>query len=99
MVPQLSRVTDPFGITVMSSGGFESVTEKHNFAAELASEDRPTEVLHIGDHDPSGAHMFLAFLEDVEAFTRDLGGTDCRRHRQSRLTTARFAARPAKPRR
>jgi hypothetical protein len=74
MVPQLSRVTDPFGITVMSSGGFESVTEKYNFAAELAREDRPTEVLHIGDHDPSGAHMFLAFLEDVEAFTRDLGG-------------------------
>jgi hypothetical protein len=31
-------------------------------------------VLHIGDHDPSGVSMFLAFLEDVEAFTRDLGG-------------------------
>jgi hypothetical protein len=74
MAPQLGRVTDPFGITVMSSGGFESVTEKHRFAAELASQKRPTEVLSIGDHDPSGAHMFIAFLEDVEAFTRDLGG-------------------------
>jgi len=31
-------------------------------------------VLHIGDHDPSGVSMFLAFLEDVEAFARDLGG-------------------------
>jgi hypothetical protein len=31
-------------------------------------------VLHIGDHDPSGVSMFLAFLEDVEAFTRDLRG-------------------------
>jgi hypothetical protein len=31
-------------------------------------------VLHIGDHDPSGVSMFLAFLEDVEAFTRELGG-------------------------
>src|SRR5262249_14014076 len=30
--------------------------------------------LHIGDHDPSGVSMFLAFLEDVEAFTRELGG-------------------------
>jgi hypothetical protein len=31
-------------------------------------------VLHIGDHDPSGVSMFLAFLEDVEAFVRELGG-------------------------
>jgi len=74
MAPQLGRVVDPFGITVMSSGGFESVTEKHQFAAELAGHDRPTEVLHIGDHDPSGVSMFAAYLEDVEAFTRDLGG-------------------------
>src|SRR5262249_31642723 len=72
--PQLARETQPFGITVMSSGGFESVTEKHNFAVELARHDRPTEVLHIGDHDPSGVSMFAAYLEGVEAFTRDLGG-------------------------
>jgi hypothetical protein len=32
------------------------------------------EVLHIGNRDPSGAHMFLAFLEDMEGFTRQLGG-------------------------
>src|SRR5262249_24868353 len=57
-----------------SSGGFESTTERHEFASQLADEDRPTEVLHIGDHDPSGAHMFLAFAEDVEAFARELGG-------------------------
>ena len=74
MAPQLARVTDPYGATVMSGGGFDSLTDKYNFAAELAAHDRPTEVLHIGDHDPSGVSMFLAFLEDVEAFTRDLGG-------------------------
>src|SRR5262249_14548778 len=74
MAPQLARETSRFGITVMSSGGFESLTEKHQFAAELARHDRPTEVLHIGDHDPSGVSMFTAYLEDVEAFTRDLGG-------------------------
>jgi hypothetical protein len=74
MVPQLARVADPFGVTVMSGGGFDSLTDKHTFAAELAEHDRQTEVLHIGDHDPSGVSMFLAFLEDVKAFTRDLGG-------------------------
>jgi hypothetical protein len=74
MVPQLERVVHPFGVTVMSGGGFDSTTDRHNFAAALAGHERATEVLHIGDHDPSGAHMFLAFLEDVEAFARELGG-------------------------
>jgi hypothetical protein len=74
MVPQLARIANPFDIAVMSSGGFDSLTEKHRFAEELAGEDRLTEVLSIGDHDPSGVSMFAAYLEDVEAFTRDLGG-------------------------
>jgi hypothetical protein len=74
MAPQLARVASPFGITVMSSGGFESLTEKYQFAEELAKDDRPAEILSIGDHDPSGVSMFAAYLEDVEAFTRDLGG-------------------------
>jgi len=74
MVPQLARIAHLFGVTVMSGGGFDSTTDRHNFAAALAGHDRPTEVLHIGDHDPSGVSMFLAFLEDVEAFTRELGG-------------------------
>jgi len=71
---QPRRVANPFGVTVMSGGGFDSLTDKHNFAAALSEHDRPTEVLHIGNHDPSGVSMFLAFLEDVEAFTRELGG-------------------------
>jgi hypothetical protein len=74
MVPQLARVTNPFGVTAMSGGGFDSLTDKYKFAAALASQRRPTEVLHIGDHDPSGVSMFLSFLEDVESFTRELGG-------------------------
>jgi hypothetical protein len=74
MVPQLARVCDPFIIEVRSGGGFDSLTDKHKFAAALAAEDRPVEVLHIGDHDASGVSMFLAYLEEVEAFTRELGG-------------------------
>jgi hypothetical protein len=75
MVPQLARVAHSFGVTVMSGGGFDSTTDRHNFAAARSEHDRPTEVLHIGDHDPSGVSMFLAFLEDVEAFARELGGS------------------------
>lgn len=74
MVPQLARITNPFGIDAISSGGFESTTERYNFAEQVADQNRPTEVLDIGDHDPSGAHKYLAFAEDVEAFARELGG-------------------------
>jgi hypothetical protein len=73
MVPQLADVCEPFDIPVTSSGGFESVTEKYRLAKELAERDRPTEVLHIGDHDPSGTHLFLALAEDVSAFAQELG--------------------------
>ena len=74
MAPQLERVTEEFCIPVLSSGGFDSLTKKHEFAAKLTDQDRPTEVLDITDLDPSGAHKFLAEMEDVEAFARVLGG-------------------------
>jgi hypothetical protein len=48
----------------LNSGGFESVMEKHQLASELADDPRPTEVLHIGDHDPSGAHLFYALVAE-----------------------------------
>src|SRR6516164_7906747 len=103
MVPQLARVAHPFGITVMSGGGFDSTTDRHNFAAALAGYDRPTEVLHIGDHDPSGVSMFLAFLEDVEAFTRELGGSatgsTAQGNRQPRLQRPNLPGRGAPTRR
>jgi hypothetical protein len=75
MVPQLERVAHPYGVPVRSSGGFESVTDKYDFAKEVADDGRSTEVLHIGDHDPSGAHMFIALAEDIKAFVRELGGS------------------------
>lgn len=68
MVPQLFQAVRDYGLRVISSGGFESVTEKRALALDLSQYAEPVEVLHIGDHDPSGAHLFLALAEDVEAF-------------------------------
>jgi hypothetical protein len=68
MVPQLASVAGDYGVAVLSGGGFESVTEKHRLAVELSNHSEPVEVLHVGDHDPSGTHLFLALAEDVEAF-------------------------------
>ena len=73
MAPMLERAADPFGVPVITSGGFDSVTAKHDLAEELAGHDR-AEILHIGDHDPSGVHLFNALAEDVSAFVEALGG-------------------------
>jgi hypothetical protein len=73
MAPMLQRVADPFGVPVITSGGFDSVTAKHDLSRELALYDR-AEVLHVGDHDPSGVHLFTSLAEDVTAFILALGG-------------------------
>ena len=56
MAPQLERVADPYDVTVLSGGGFDSLTMKHDLAAEFSREGEVM-VLHIGDHDPSGVHV------------------------------------------
>ena len=79
MAPMLARVANPYGVPVLSAGGFDSVTSKHDFAREIAGALRhheQAEVLHIGDYDPSGESIFTALAEDVGAFVRALcGGT------------------------
>jgi hypothetical protein len=73
MVPQLERVASPYGVSVTSSGGFDSSTVKHTVGRELA-EQGPLTVLHLGDRDPSGEHMFSSLAEDVTAFAEHYGG-------------------------
>jgi hypothetical protein len=86
MVPQVERIAQPFGVAAQSSGGFDSATEKYRLAANLG-QWRDVEVLHIGDHDPSGVHMFSSMAEDVQAFANDLGLKS--RIRFSRLAVTR----------
>lgn len=73
MVPQLEMVAGDYGIPVLSSGGFDSITSKHAMAREFSQYDS-VEVLHLGDYDPSGVHMFSSLAEDIQAFTDVLGG-------------------------
>jgi hypothetical protein len=71
MVPLVEQIAEPYGITVLSSGGFDSTTAKHAMAQTLVEFENP-EVLHIGDHDPSGVHVFSSLAEDVQAFAASL---------------------------
>lgn len=77
MAPMLARVANPYGIPVLTSGGFDSLTAKHDLAHELAQamEDGiGAEVLHLGDLDPSGVHLFSSLAEDVGAMVLQISG-------------------------
>ena len=72
MAPMLETVASRYGLPVMSSGGFDSLTTKHDMGLELSQVNGL--VLHLGDYDPSGEAMFTALEEDVLAFARHYGG-------------------------
>lgn len=67
MVPQVGRVAHEYGVPVLSCGGFDSTTAKHELA-RMAAAEPAAEILHIGDYDPSGESVFKALAEDVRAF-------------------------------
>ena len=64
MAPMLAGPANKRGVPVLSSGGFDSLTAKRELALLLARH-RQSVVLHVGDHDPSGVHLFRALAEDV----------------------------------
>jgi hypothetical protein len=71
MAPQIGRIADRYGIRVLSSGGFDSLTVKHDLAVELYSH-AATEVMHLGDHDASGVHVYSSLKEDVTQMMQDI---------------------------
>jgi hypothetical protein len=75
----LARVANPYGVAVLTSGGFDSLTAKHELAQELAAAMKTgvrAEVLHLGDLDPSGVHLFASLAEDVAAMVREISGAE-----------------------
>ena len=67
MVPQLATTAHAFGVDVVSSGGFNSVSGKYELAEALKDHDEVT-VWHLGDFDPSGVHVYQSLAEDVCGF-------------------------------
>lgn len=73
MARLLERVCDPYGVAVLATGGFASLTTKNDFARAVREElddDKGVAVLTLGDLDPSG----LAIMEDFEADVRAFCG-------------------------
>ena len=73
MAPQLGSAAHDYGVSVLSSGGFDSLTTKHDMANKISSYN-DVEILHIGDHDPSGVHICSSLDEDLRAFVDYYGG-------------------------
>jgi hypothetical protein len=68
MIFQLADVAHDYSIQVYSSSGFDSLTAKKNLADRICEIDKPTIILHLGDHDPSGQSIFDSVAADVTAF-------------------------------
>jgi hypothetical protein len=96
MVPMVARMVSAYGITVRSAGGFDGVTSKHalaeNIAEHYADCDRPTIILHCGDYDPSGEHIFLNLEKDVSAFLDDLSDPEAVEFERVLLTPQQISA-------
>ena len=95
MVPMLASAARPYGVPVLSSGGFDSLTAKHDLSRELSEVLRDglgAEVLHIGDCDPSGDHVFASLKGDVSAMVRSMVGDDDLRFTRLAVTREQIAA-------
>lgn len=68
MINQLARVAHRYSVPVYSSSGFDSLTAKKGMADRICEIGKAAVILHLGDHDPSGASIFESVAEDVEAF-------------------------------
>lgn len=73
MLPQAQRIADDYGVPCYAAGGFDSSTAKYQLADYL-NRFPAAELLHIGDHDPSGVHLFRNLAEDVAALAEDMRG-------------------------
>jgi hypothetical protein len=87
MVPQLARAVAEYGVTVYSSGGFDSLTVKYEAAQRIADRGTSTVVIHVGDLDRSGLSLYQAVAEDVTAFVEADSGVSVEFERAA-LTTA-----------
>jgi hypothetical protein len=53
----LRPVLDEYGVPFFAVHGFNSATKMHELAEEIATDERRTVILYVGDYDPSGVYM------------------------------------------
>jgi hypothetical protein len=79
LMPILFELASPYGISVYSSGGVDTITPKHDLAlrvAQRAGNGMATRMLHVGDFDPTGELIHRNLAEDVGTMVYQLTGSD-----------------------
>lgn len=76
MASQIAEVARPYGIRVTGSGGFDSVTGKHELYRRCANDpySRPTKILHLGDCDKHGKFIYGALERSIASYAEHEGG-------------------------
>jgi hypothetical protein len=62
---QIKTAACDYSVPVIATGELDSLSAKHLLAAILGRWGGLTEILHIGDHDPTGEHLILSLMDDV----------------------------------
>lgn len=103
IVPMVAGMVAPYGAEVRSKSGFDGAGAKEALAREILEHyrqtGRATVLLHLGDYDPSGEHVYSALVEDLRAFLEDVAD-DALIARRVALTEAQIISRsiPTEPR-
>jgi hypothetical protein len=75
MVGMVAGMVKPYGADVRSKSGFDGSGAKrelaHDIETHYADTGRPTRLLHLGDYDKAGRHIYNALFEDIIAFVPD----------------------------
>jgi hypothetical protein len=71
----IEDTTDELGITVRVARGFMSATRINDIAEELYGIPKPTTILYLGDHDPSGHSIEQSAHDKVQARYLEIGGS------------------------
>ena len=74
MVPQVEGFVQNFGIPVLSGGGFDSITGKHNLGRWIVTSDQLVVIGVIGDRDEDGLALLDGRADDIGAFIDDYAG-------------------------
>jgi hypothetical protein len=67
----LYPVTSAWDVPLMVTRGYPSLSFLHSAAEEIAAEDRPTFLYHLGDHDPSGIDIPRTVEEGIRELAPD----------------------------
>jgi hypothetical protein len=71
MVPRIASSVRAFGVPVLSSSGFDSVTIKHRIGLDIARRNMLTIIGVVGDHDPHGLAVVDSRADDIKVFVND----------------------------